>query len=75
MMVEVEVALASALPSFHIVGLAQGSVREGRERVAVALRSSGFGLPSRRISSPAGRPAQAAAWGSAPSRPPAWPPR
>ncbi len=47
--VDVEVALAPALPAFHVVGLAEGSVREGRERVAAALRSSGFGLPSRRI--------------------------
>jgi magnesium chelatase family protein len=49
MLVRAEVALASALPAFTVVGLAQGSVREGRERVSAALRSSGFGLPSRRI--------------------------
>lgn len=44
-----EVALASALPSFTVVGLPQGSVREGRERVASALRASGFELPPKRI--------------------------
>jgi magnesium chelatase family protein len=49
MSVRVEVALASALPAFTVVGLAQGSVREGRERVSAALRSTGFGLPPRRI--------------------------
>jgi len=47
--VRVEVNLASGLPSFTVVGLPQGSVREGRERVAAALRNSGLGLPSRRI--------------------------
>lgn len=44
-----EVALASALPSFTVVGLPQGAVREGRERVASAIRASGFELPAKRI--------------------------
>lgn len=47
--VSVEVNLASGLPAFAVVGLAQGSVREGRERVGAALKNSGFGLPNRRI--------------------------
>jgi magnesium chelatase family protein len=47
--VRTEVNLSTGLPAFTVVGLAQGSVREGRERVAAALRNSGFGLPSRRI--------------------------
>ncbi|MEM7415755.1 MAG: YifB family Mg chelatase-like AAA ATPase [Gemmatimonadota bacterium] len=47
--VSTEVALASALPSFGIVGLPQGAVREGKERVAAALRASGFSLPNKRI--------------------------
>ncbi len=47
--VRVEVGLAPGLPAFTVVGLAQHAVREGRERVASALRSSGFALPSRRI--------------------------
>jgi magnesium chelatase family protein len=45
----VEVSLTTGLPSFTVVGLAQGAVREGRERVASALRTSGLGLPNRRI--------------------------
>lgn len=45
----VEVSLTSGLPSFTVVGLAQSAVREGRERVASALRTTGFGLPNRRI--------------------------
>ena len=47
--VQAEVNISSGLPTFTVVGLAQGSVREGRERVAAALRNSGFGLPNRRI--------------------------
>jgi magnesium chelatase family protein len=48
-LLQVEVSLASGLPSFTVVGLAQSAVREGRERVGTALRSSGLGLPARRI--------------------------
>jgi magnesium chelatase family protein len=48
-LVRVEVNLATGLPAFSVVGLAQGSVREGRERVAAALHNSGYGLPTRRI--------------------------
>lgn len=44
-----EVNLTTGLPSFTIVGLAQGAVREGRERVTAALANSGFVLPLRRI--------------------------
>ena len=43
-LVEVEVDLTSGLPSFATVGLPQGAVREGRERVTAALVNSGFGL-------------------------------
>jgi len=48
-MIGVEVDLASGLPAFTIVGLPQGAVREGRDRVAAALRNAGFELPPRRI--------------------------
>ncbi|MFQ5538608.1 MAG: YifB family Mg chelatase-like AAA ATPase [Gemmatimonadota bacterium] len=47
--VRVEVALGVGLPSFNVVGLPHGAVREGRERVAAALRASGFSLPPKRI--------------------------
>ncbi|MEX0836933.1 MAG: YifB family Mg chelatase-like AAA ATPase [Gemmatimonadota bacterium] len=47
--VRVEVNLASGLPAFTVVGLPYGAVRESRERVATALRNSGFDLPNRRI--------------------------
>lgn len=48
-MVRVEVDLARGLPSMSVVGLPQGAVREGRERVTAALINSGFDLPPRRV--------------------------
>lgn len=47
--VRVEVDLARGLPSMSVVGLPQGAVREGRERVTAALTNSGYGLPPKRI--------------------------
>ncbi|MFP4622674.1 MAG: magnesium chelatase domain-containing protein, partial [Gemmatimonadota bacterium] len=47
--VRVEVDLARGLPSMTVVGLAQGAVREGRDRVTAALSNSGFEVPIRRI--------------------------
>ena len=37
------------MPSFVMVGLAEGAVRESRERVLKALQNSGFKLPASRI--------------------------
>ncbi|MDL2272027.1 YifB family Mg chelatase-like AAA ATPase [Desulfovibrio sp. OttesenSCG-928-I05] len=37
------------MPSFSMVGLADGAVRESRDRVLAALRNSGFRLPPARI--------------------------
>lgn len=47
--ITVEVDLARGLPTFHLVGLPDGAVRESRERVTAALKNSGFSLPVRRI--------------------------
>jgi magnesium chelatase family protein len=47
--VEVEVDISSGLPSFSTVGLPNGAVREGRERVSAALANAGFQFPLRRI--------------------------
>lgn len=48
--VDLEVDLArQGLPAFVMVGLAEGAVREAKERVFAALRSSGFRLPPSRI--------------------------
>jgi magnesium chelatase family protein len=48
-LVDVEVNLGPGLPSFSVVGLAEGAVREGRERVWAAVQNSGFSIPPRKI--------------------------
>jgi magnesium chelatase family protein len=47
--VDVEVDITNGLPSFSTVGLPQGAVKEGRERVSAALANAGFSFPLRRI--------------------------
>jgi magnesium chelatase family protein len=47
--VRVEVDLAAGLPCMTVVGLAEGAVREGRERVTAALANSGRPVQPRRI--------------------------
>jgi magnesium chelatase family protein len=47
--VEVEVDISRGLPSFSTVGLAEGAVRESKERVKAALRNSGYHFPADRI--------------------------
>lgn len=49
LIVHAEVNIDTGLPVFTVVGLAQGSVREGRERVTAALKNTGFEFPYRRI--------------------------
>jgi magnesium chelatase family protein len=48
-LVDVEVDIARGLPSFATVGLPQGAVKEGRERVYAAISNSGFEFPLKRI--------------------------
>ena len=48
-LMDVEVDIANGLPSFSTVGLPQGAVREGRERVNAAVLNAGFAFPLRRI--------------------------
>ncbi|HET9150954.1 MAG TPA: YifB family Mg chelatase-like AAA ATPase [Gemmatimonadales bacterium] len=48
-LMDVEVDIASGLPSFATVGLPQGAVKEGRERVNAALQNAGYAFPLRRI--------------------------
>lgn len=48
-MVRVEVNLGFGLPSFSVVGLAEGAVREGRERVWAALHNTGYSIPPKKI--------------------------
>ena len=47
--VTVEVHIGKGLPSFHIVGLPDESVREARDRVRAAVSTSGFEWPDHRI--------------------------
>ena len=47
--VDVEIAFASGLPAFSIVGLPDKAVAESRERVRAALGAIGLGLPPKRI--------------------------
>jgi magnesium chelatase family protein len=47
--VTVETDIRPGLPSFSVVGLADRSVREARERVRAAIANQGFAFPARRI--------------------------
>ncbi len=47
--VEVEVDIANGLPTFSTVGLAEGAVRESKDRVKAAITNSGYSFPNRRI--------------------------
>lgn len=49
LLVEVEVDFLPGLPRLDIVGLAEGPVRESKERVRAAVKNSGFRLPSSRV--------------------------
>lgn len=48
-LVNVEVDLRRGIPAVDIVGLADGAVKESRERVQAAVRNSGFDFPSERV--------------------------
>jgi len=47
--VEVEVDISRGLPSFSTVGLAEGAVRESKDRVKAALKNSGYNFLADRI--------------------------
>ena len=47
--VDVEVSIANGIPGFAIVGMADASVQESRERVKAAIRSCGFTMPANKI--------------------------
>ena len=56
--VTAECALSGGLPAFDVVGLPDAAVKEARERVRSAVKSSGFDFPVSRITvnlAPAGR--------------------
>src|SRR5688572_5570893 len=48
-LVDVETDIANGLPTFQTVGLPQGAVKEGRERVSAAIANTGYTFPLRRI--------------------------
>ena len=48
-LVDVETDIANGLPTFVTVGLPQGAVKEGRDRVSSALANTGFTFPLKRI--------------------------
>lgn len=47
--VEIEVDVSHGLPHVAVVGLADAAIRESKERVKSAIKNSGFGWPSERI--------------------------
>src|SRR6476660_5858980 len=47
--VDTQVTIASGLPAFNVVGLADKAVAESRERVRAALAAVGLALPYKRI--------------------------
>ena len=47
--VEIETYISSGMPVFSIVGLPDAAVKESRDRVAAALKNSGFDFPSKKI--------------------------
>jgi magnesium chelatase family protein len=48
-LIEVETDISNGIPGFDMVGLAETSVKEARERVRAAIKNSGFKFPGRRI--------------------------
>jgi len=48
-LIEVETDISNGIPAFDIVGLAETSVKEARERVRAAIKNSGFKFPDQRI--------------------------
>src|SRR5881396_3095755 len=48
-LVDVETDISNGLPTFATVGLPQGAVKEGRERVHAALTNTGYTFPLKRI--------------------------
>lgn len=48
-LVDVETDIANGLPTFQTVGLPQGAVKEGRERVYAAIANTGYTFPLKRI--------------------------
>lgn len=48
-LVSTEVGIQKGLPKFEIVGLGQSAVKEGKDRIMTAIKSSGFMMSNHRI--------------------------
>ena len=48
-LVEVETDIANGLPSFTIVGLPDGAIKESKERIRSAIHNTGYVMPPKRI--------------------------
>lgn len=46
--IDVEVEVLAGLPSFHVVGLGDASIKESKERLTAALTNSGYNPPRRK---------------------------
>ncbi len=47
--VDIEIDVSQGLPSFNMVGLPEGAVKESRERVKSAIKNCGYPFPTQRI--------------------------
>ena len=47
--VEVEIDLATGLPQLSTVGLAEGAVRESKDRIRAAVKNCGYSFPAKKI--------------------------
>jgi len=48
-LIEIETNIENTVPNFFMVGLPDNAVKESRERVATAIRNSGFAYPNKRV--------------------------
>ncbi|TAJ80118.1 ATP-binding protein, partial [bacterium] len=49
LLVEVEIDLASGLPQLATVGLAEGAVKESKDRIRAAIKNCGYSFPAKKI--------------------------
>jgi len=49
LLVEVETDLATGLPQLATVGLAEGAVRESKDRIRAAVKNCGYTFPAKKI--------------------------
>jgi magnesium chelatase family protein len=47
--IEIEIDVSQGLPSFNMVGLPEGAVKESRERVKSAIKNCGYPFPTQKI--------------------------